>query len=374
MKNPPVTILIFTGVFGLLLVVLFVTKLKDSGQSGKNGRGGVLAGLGRESPGVSKGPAVPGDSAIDLSASDGRYGALGISTIYRKQFGSRVSPRVREFLAANKDSPSALLAVWFLTGDEAAASKLVALAESDPKACADLTSFNDGQLSDKQLLSTISACLAKNPEDVGLNVLFAAYNAKNGNSADAIEALKRLKGMGKTDLGEIARGRSMRELFLLSGFPLQEAWFHTRIAEGQMGDELATTLYGINKPVIIAMKTSDENGKIELATNIVEFATRLWDGHQPFTGSDLRMSMLEKMALKNLPADVEYGDSGLKVADRITELEGMVGKMNYLGNEIMPFLQASDEITVGNFLRRYETDGVKKAVEWLEEIRKARGN
>jgi hypothetical protein len=229
------------------------------------------------------------NAAEKITASQGsRPGLGGLADAYRSEFGNKLSVRANEFLRASNYSGPALLAVWFLTGDEEAAQRLMVAASTDPEACLALASFSDGKVSKVEMLKIVRECLEKNPNNNSLKVLLAAFTAANGEINNCLAAMSQLQDVTKIDLGNETRERAFRELMTFSGMELQQAWRVSSASGGTLNDSLSQTIFEITNPMFSKMQEVDELQKIGLATQGVHLAKSLWNGKTTLDLTDLR--------------------------------------------------------------------------------------
>jgi hypothetical protein len=303
-----------------------------------------------------------------------RQGEFGIVDLYRKGFAARLSPKVAEFLLANRHSPAALLTVWFWTGDAAAGEQLMASGKTDPLACLASLAFSDGKLNQKQQLELVAECLRANPDDQSLRVFFAALSGATGDAQSCLDTLAQLDGTTKVDLGEARYQIAARDLMARAGIDLREAAQASVAGVNSIQDRLALTFRGALNPIMESLPVASEQEKITLVTKAIGFTSMLWNGREVWNGIDLRLSIMERGMLRRLPPDVEYGAQGKTVAERIAELETMLPRLEAAEKELIPYLENTDTATLATFLQKMDNEGKPAAALWLRDLKAARGD
>lgn len=277
----------------------------------------------------------------------------------------------KEYLNAATNEADALGALYSFTKDPKYLSSLKEKALTDPKAALlyAILSYSPDNPDQGwgERLSVLRAAHKNAPNDVPLTAALAGIEAKMGNHQDALTLLNTIKNTSAIRNASLERQKAVRELMLLNGTDVAEAW---KQASSKEGDNLLAfcTMVG---PLVKSIKGISQlplDVQIEKTSAVVALAHALNPDDDAFGLSDIVSLNLEKEALRRLPSSVAYGDDGKTVGVRLAEIENIYKRADYLRTHVYPVLGSGRPGVLQGFLERREQYGAAEAVAWLEKL------
>ncbi len=273
-----------------------------------------------------------------------------------------------EYIKNNQNSANAIGSVFLLTRDPAHFALLEKLAETDPQAIPYLILASKFEARDEYHRDDIlKAAHLRFPTDSIISALLAASEGRAGNFDHARKLLNSAAEDEAFSLGQKERFRSMREILIASGLPVENAWVEATLRENANSFKLGTMLNDF-VGVLNASKKLPQNELMELASSVAKLASRLNPDNDNMDVSSLVALNIERAALKLLPRSTEYDETGITVSQRITEIEKHAAEGPVIQGEVISRLFSEKISVIHKFLEIRESDGNAKALEWYKNI------
>ncbi len=128
--------------------------------------------------------------------------------------------------------------------------------------------------------------------------------------------------------------------------------------------EMVKTLYAAEASKL------DDDGRLAAATRFLRLPQILNGlGANASLFSETSAVHTEVMILKSLPRDVEYGTSGMSVADRLAQIKNWMSQESILRKSELsgPILGSAEPALVNEYYSRLDLFGEKAALDWLLE-------
>jgi hypothetical protein len=254
---------------------------------------------------------------------------------------------------------------YFLCRDSSLLYSLEEYSDSDPAAVVLLfliskyDSFNDAHRE-----GILRRGFAKFPNDPLIAILLAGVESKARNYSEAIKLLQGSADDGPILLGSLQRQKSLREMMISAGNDINTAWWQSTIIENKNLYALSGSLISLI-PALRQSKNLPETDRLKLATRIAEIGRSVnpFGGHSEINA--LVALYLESTALKLLPPDTDYDETGKSVAQRIADIKNTINNGRFDSMKTIELLEQNPNLVSGFFETR-EKEGTPAATVWLK--------
>jgi hypothetical protein len=203
------------------------------------------------------------------------------------------------------------------------------------------------------------------PNDVILAGMLAGTEAELGQHIAALSLLGDNAAGSSVRESSVARQQAVRDLMLKGGLDAQTAWIASAIKENE-------NLFAISAIVNSLVKSSAKipdlplDAQVEAASRIVALARAL-NPYEDTAELNAAVALsLEAVALKRMPSEMEYGEAGETVMERLAYIRNANADGLKKRKTMDSLFRSVDDAVLQGFFQRREQFGNPVAVEWIQ--------
>lgn len=269
--------------------------------------------------------------------------------------------QVSAWLDWKKRSPDALIAAYFLTGDTSHLDALKDYSGNSPLILATLAS----QLSDPDDRARFATRLIdSDPTNAYGNLLLFAARSHQGRAEEAMQALSEIESLSRMHTYSVESNLLQREAWSFFGNSTLEARLNADFSA--VSSPRAGSWFVVDAVRRGLQEIADDDERIEAATDFLRVTRLMRDNPERDTiASLLDAQLAERTVLATLPQDVEYGSTGLTIAERTGQLAEEMREAMELEQEAVRKLFSADPAVVDQYYERVDSLGELRANQWL---------
>lgn len=282
---------------------------------------------------------------------------------------------IKAFIEKTDSSTPAVAALYHYTKDSVYRAELEKRLLVDPDASIFLAVHDyiesqrrgeDSREAASRRLALLQKAHAAFPNHEILAGMLAGTHAALGKHAEALSLLSDNRISQSLRDGAVARQEAMRVLMVAGGLDEQRAWIASSLAEADHEFAISSMINFLTG----STKTLQEysiDAQVELVSRIASLARALNPNYDVSGTNAVVARSLETMALRAMPSETEYGNSGATVAERLAEIKEESRRDRQLQIQLESLLRTADPATVQGFLQRREQFGHPVAVQWMQQ-------